>query len=54
MKSLEEIKTELDPIFESTTFFFTNKETINENNREEKLNQLSVFIFNNFNGDDNV
>lgn len=52
MKSLEQIKTELDLIFENTTFYSLNKDSINENNRSEKLEELSIFIFNNFNGDE--
>jgi hypothetical protein len=54
MKSLEQIKAELDPIFENTTFYYLNKNTINELTRDEKLTELSTIIFNKFNGDDNV
>ena len=56
MKSLEEIKAELDPIFETTSWYYSENLIlpITEETRDFKLTELSTIIFNKFNGDDNV
>jgi hypothetical protein len=56
MKSLEEIKTELDLTFENTSWYYSQNLMlpITEETREFKLTELSTIIFNKFNGDDNV
>lgn len=53
MKSLEQIKLELDPIFEYTSWYYSENLVlpITKENRELKLIELSTIIFNKFNGD---
>ena len=54
MKSLEQIKTELDPMFETTSWYYSQNLIlpITEETREFKLIELSTIIFNKFNGDE--
>jgi|688.fasta_scaffold2115132_2 hypothetical protein len=55
MKSLEQIKSELDTTFETTSWYYLQNSIlpITQETREFKLNELSTIIFNKFNGDDN-
>jgi hypothetical protein len=55
MKSLEQIKSELDTTFETTSWYYLQNSIlpITEETREFKLTELSTIIFNKFNGDDN-
>ena len=54
MKSLEEIKAKLDPMFENTSWYCSQNSMleITEETRDFKLTELSNIIFNKFNSDE--
>ena len=52
MKSLEQIKPELDPIFETTSWYYSQNLIlpITNETRDFKLTELATITFNKFNG----
>lgn len=56
MKSLEQIKSELDLTFENTSWYYSQNLIlpITEETRDFKLTELSTIIFNKFNDNDSI
>jgi len=54
MKSLEQIKLELDPVFETTSWYYSQNLIIpiTQETRDFKLTELATLIYNKFNGEE--